>query len=196
MENNKMTLMGVFVIVGLSAAWALGMFSGMDPQVAELEKMRDENIGRMDQMSDQERRDQWGNFRDRIGELTEAQKKQFFESSRPIFQKMMLDRMNKFLEMSPEEQNEKLDEIIDRMEQRKASRDADGQGRGQGGPGGNRKNMSDADRDQRRKEMLDKTTPEMRAKFDKFKDMLNDRREERGLDPIEGGRGMFRAMRK
>ena len=192
MENNKMTMMGVLVAIGLAAAWALGFFDGMDPQVAELEKMRDQNLQRMDQLSEQERRAQWGGFRQRIDHLTEEQKKQFFDSSRPIFQQMMLDRMNKFLEMSPEEQEKRLDEIIDRMEQRKADRNDGGDGNRRGGDRGNR---SDAERDQRRKERLDRTTPEMRAKFDRFKDMLNDRRRERGLDPIEGGRGIMRGMR-
>ena len=36
-----------------------------------------------------------------------------------------------------------------------------------------------------------RTTPEMRAKFDRFKDMVNERRDERGLDPVQGMRGMF-----
>lgn len=192
MENNKMKLIGVFVAIGLSAALALGMFYGTDPQVAELEKMRDENIGRMDQMSENEQRAQRDAFRERIGELSEEQRRQFFESSRPMFQKMMLDRMNSFLQLPPEQQKEQLDEIIDRMEERRANRDGGGGGRGQGAGRGNR---SEAQRDQRRKERLERSTPEMRAKMDQFKDMLNDRRAERGLDPIEGGRGFFRAMR-
>ena len=49
--------------------------------------------------------------------------------------------------------------------------------------------MTAAQRDQRGKERLDRSTPEMRAKMDRFRDMINDRREERGLEPIEGGRG-------
>jgi hypothetical protein len=39
---------------------------------------------------------------------------------------------------------------------------------------------------------LDRSTPEMRAKMDRYRDLMNQRRQERGLEPLEGGgRGMF-----
>ena len=205
MENNKKTLVGVLVTVALAGicAWATGIFGGVDSEVAELESLRDQHVSRMEEMSDEERRETRRSMQARVEQLDDSQRKQFFESSRPVFQQMMLNRMNQFFEMPPEEQDERLDQIIDRMEERRADRQDGGNERGRGGPGGppgaggrrgDWAKMSDAERDQKRKEMLDKTTPEMRAKVDQFKDMLNERRQERGLDPIDGP-GFFRGMR-
>jgi len=49
--------------------------------------------------------------------------------------------------------------------------------------------MTDAQRDQRRKERLDRTSPKMRAQFTEFRRRMDDRMKERGLPPIQGGPG-------
>ena len=49
--------------------------------------------------------------------------------------------------------------------------------------------MTDAQRDQRRKERLDRTSPKMRAEFTEFGRRLNDRMKQRGLPPMEDGPG-------
>ena len=195
MNKKKTFIAGVMVALALGAAWAFGFFGGVDSEVAELQKERDEAFERMDELSDEERRAQFRDFRERVGQLTEEQRQQFFESSRPLFQQMALNRMNRFFELTPEEQTKELDDLIDRIEERRSNREA-GEGEGRGGRGGNWSDMSPAERDQRRKERLDRTTPEMRAKFDRFRDMLNERLEQRGLEPIEGMRGMFGGGRR
>ncbi len=180
-KKTGMTVVGV--LIALVGVWGAAMLLQDDPEVAELERLRDERIAGMEDMSREDRRAARDDMRKRVEALDENQRQAFMERSRPIFQKMMEQRMNAFFEMPPEEQRERLDEIIDRMESR-----------GQGGPpgGGPRGgDASPAERDQRRKEMLARTTPEMRAKVDRFKDMLNQRREERGLEPAQGMRGMF-----
>jgi hypothetical protein len=56
-----------------------------------------------------------------------------------------------------------------------------GKGRGPGpGPRGFR-NMSDEQREQWRRRMLERTTPEARAKFTEFRRLVEERRQERGL---------------
>ena len=92
--------------------------------------------------------------------------------------------MNDFFAKSPEEQRQSLDQMIDRMEQRRQRRETEG--RGGEGRGGGRPDMTPQQRDQRRKQGLDRTTPEMRGMMDAFRDMINDRRQERGLEPIHG----------
>ena len=83
--------------------------------------------------------------------------------------------------------------MIDRMlagrtgRQQNSNANQGGQG-GRGGGGG--RNMTDAQRDQRSKERIDRTEPKMRRPIrEDFGRRLNDRAEERGLPPIEGGPG-------
>ncbi|MEM9353910.1 MAG: hypothetical protein AAGA92_12920 [Planctomycetota bacterium] len=180
-KRTGMTVVGV--LIALVGVWGAAMMLQDDPEVAELERLRDERISSMEEMSREERRAVRDDMRQRVESLDENQRKTFFERSMPIFQKMMEQRMDAFFEMPAEQQRERLDEIIDR-------RESGGGGGPRGGPrrGGD---ASPAERDQRRKEMLARTTPEMRAKMDRFKDMVNQRREDRGLDPVEGMRGMF-----
>lgn len=201
MDKKKTAIGAVMLALVVGAGWALGFFDSTDPQVAELEELREETFGRMDQMSDEERRSQFQEFRQRVEGLSEDQRRQFFESSREGFQQAMAQRMNQFFEMTPAEQSKRLDELIDRTEERRANRGqagggGTGWGRGGGGRGrGGRGDVTGAQRDQRSKERLDRSTPEMRAKMDRFRDMMNERREQRGLEPIEGGRGMFGGRR-
>ncbi len=177
---------GFVLLAGIG--WAAGFF-GPDPQLAELQQLRDETFKRADKMPDEERRAQFEGFREKVRALDDDQRRQFFDSNRGQFQQMATKRMDEFFAKSPEEQREDLDKMIDRMEQRRQQRDANGDG-GRGDRG-NRASMSPQQRDQRRKERLDRTTPEMRTKFDAFRNLMNKRREERGLDPVQGGRGMF-----
>jgi len=92
----------------------------------------------------------------------------------PMIQQRINQRLDEFLSMSPEEQRAELDRRIDMMEENGGGRDANGGGRARGGKG-----------------MLDRTTPEMRAKVTQMMGMMNDRRSERGLEPISSPRGMF-----
>ncbi|MCH8839794.1 MAG: hypothetical protein IH831_03795 [Planctomycetes bacterium] len=196
MDKKKTAIGAMMLALVVGAGWALGFFDTTDPQVAELQKLREETFGRMDQMSDEERRSQFQKFRQRVEGLSEDQRREFFESGREGFQQMMLQRMDQFFAMSPEEQTEKLDEMIDRMEEWRANREqGGGGGPGWGRGGAGRGDMSPAQRDQRSKQRLDRSTPEMRAKMDRFLDMMNERREERGLEPIDRGRGMFGGRR-
>lgn len=196
MDKKKTAIGAVMLALAVGAGWALGFFDTTDPQVAELQKLREETFDRVDQMSDEQRRSQFQEFRQRVEGLSENQRRQFFESSREGFQQAMVERMDQFFAMTPKEQSKRLDELIDRTEERRANRDQAAGGGGAGwGRGGGRGDMTGAQRDQRSKERLDRSTPEMRAKMDRFRDMMNDRREKRGLESIDGGRGMFGGRR-
>ena len=187
MDKKKTATAFAVIVLALGAGWALGFFDTTDPKVSELQQLRNEAFDRRDDMSDDDRRAQFEAIRQRVDELSEEQRRAFHKGGRERFQQMMVERMNEFFAMTPEDQKARLDEIIDRIEERRANRDQSGGGR----PGGGRGNMSAAQRDQRSKERLDRSTPEMRAKMDRFRDMMNDRRQQRGLEPLEGGRGMF-----
>jgi hypothetical protein len=197
MNKQNAIIGGVVVLVlAVGAAWALGFFRGTDPAVAELQQMRDAMFANRD-LSPDDRREQWQGFRQKLDSLTDQQRQAFRESSRDGWQRFGQQRMNEFFALSPAEQQKRLDQIIDRMiEWQNQPRpnlsggrgDASGRvgWRGDGGGRGGWRNMTDEQRDQRRKEMIARTDPKMRAQFDQFRHMLDDRRKDRGLPPMEG----------
>ncbi len=188
---NKNAINGVVCVMAAALiwAWALGWFEGKeysdDPVVAELEKLRDENVPKLETMPEAERRAQRDAFGERMKGLSEQQRMAFFESSMPIFVPMMARQFEKhydeFMAKSPEEQRKELDKRIDEMKAR-------------GGPGGRRggpPNMDPKKAEQFRKKMLDWTTPEQRAKFENGISAMNDRLKERGMEPLSGPGGGF-----
>ena len=190
--NKKLAIGGATTLVLFFAIGCALFFLGdrtysSDPVVAELQKERDVNLQRMDEMDDEERRATREAFRDNIQGLSDDQRREFFESSRPMFMQMAQRRMDEFFSLTPEEQAQRLDEIIDRQEAGQR------EGRGERSNRGDRRPRTAGERSERMKRMLDRTTPEMRARFSEFRRLINERREERGLPPSKGPpRGMFR----
>jgi len=182
-KRNAVIASVVVLFLAVGAAWALGYFSG-DPVVTEMQQLRDQMLANRD-LPEAERRAQWDNFRQRMEGLTDAQRSALRESGRDRFQRFGQQRMDEFLQLPPDQQKKRLDDIIDRMQQRQQNPNAN---RGRGGWGGGR-NMTEAQRDQRRKEMISRTDPKMRAQFDQFRQLLGDRVKERGLPPMQGGPG-------
>jgi hypothetical protein len=182
-KRNAFIVCFAVLLLAVGTAWALGYFSG-DPVVAEMQQLRDQMFEDRD-LPQADRRAQWDNFRQRMEGLTDAQRNALWESGRERFQQFGQQRMDEFFQLPPDQQKQRLDEIIDRMQQRQQNPSA---GRGPGGWGGGG-NMTEAQRDQRRKEMISNTDPKMRARFDQFRQMLGDRMQERGLPPMEGGPG-------
>jgi hypothetical protein len=190
MQHNR-KLYGITALaVLIFAAWAWNWFDAGqysdDPAVAELERLRDANIGK--DLSRDEQRAQREDFGKRMSGLSEEQRMAFFESSMPIWIPMMSKRFeadyDRMMAMTPEEQRAEMDKRIDEMEAR------GGQGGGPGG-GGGRPQMDPKKMDEFRKKMLDWTTPEQRSKFENGMKMFNERRKERGLQPMPpfGGGG-------
>jgi hypothetical protein len=109
-----------------------------------------------------------------------------FAEGRKRFQQ----ELEKYHRMSPAEKNHYLDERIDQMEkmrQQMAQRNRSGTGGPAtfgAGPGGPGFGGSAEDRERRRKERLDQTTPEFRALMDQFRKDMNARRQQRGLSPM------------
>src|SRR3989304_2337656 len=182
-KRNAVIASVVVLFLAVGAAWALGYFSG-DPVVTEMQQLRDQMLANRD-LPEAERRAQWDNFRQRMEGLTDAQRSALRESGRDRFQRFGQQRMDEFLQLPPDQQKKRLDDIIDRMQQRQQNPNAN---RGRGGWGGGR-NMTGAQRGPRRKEMLSRTDPKMRAQFDQFRQLLGDRVKERGLPPMQGGPG-------
>lgn len=184
--NKKYALAAVaLVLLFAGAAWALGFFGGEDREVAEL-RAQFEN---RENMTDADR----DAMRDRVRNLSDGQRQQLFGSMSGRWESGMRDRLTSLQAMTPKDRRVELDRWIDDMEARRKQWEARADS-GQGGPRGGRpdfENMSQAQRDQRSKERLDRTSPEMRATMQQLMSMVNDRRKERGLPPMDSPRGLF-----
>jgi hypothetical protein len=204
MDKRKVTIGVVSVLIlVLGAAWALGYFHRGNPAFAELDQLRDQ-MRTAPEADRQGLRDQ---FRQKLDGLSEDQRREFFQSNRGQFRQDMQKRMTEFFAMSPADQKKRLDEIIDQMQKWQQQRAANGgnggggrngqggggpggAGPGGGGPGGGGRNMTDGAREQARKQRLDNTNPAERGMMDKFRAMLGDRMQQRGIQPTGGGPGM------
>jgi len=144
----------------------------------------------------EQRREKFQEMRSTMEKLTPAQRDELSAEQ----MKREEARLKEYAHMSPAEKAKHLDAQIDRMEkmrQQFAQRNANGNGqrpqgqppgalgaggpRGPGSPGGNRPSLSPEEREKKRKERLDKTTPELRALRDMYRKDMESRRKQRGL---------------
>ena len=196
MKKRRAIIGGVMVIVfAVAAAWAFGLFSRTDPAIAELQQigaqMWDQNL------PDAQRNQLRDDFRQRMESMTDDQRHVFFEANRAQWSGRMEQRVSEFFAMSKADQQKRLDEIIDRMVQARNSQQQNAnsvnrQSRGANSSRGGGRNMTDAQRDERSKRRLDRTTPKMRAQFTEFRKQLDQRAQQRGIslgDQRGGGFG-------
>ncbi len=176
---NKKHAIGATLILVLLAGVGWAFFSGDDAEFVEVKKMRDDLLQKSDTMSHDQRRAGFESLRDKARDFSPEQKRRLREGGR----KHMTQRMDNILALPPKEQRAEIDQLIDRIESWKNNREE----RGDRGRGDRGNDLTTAERDQKRKERLDRTTPEMRAKRDRMKDLVNQRREERGMEPMQGG---------
>jgi hypothetical protein len=194
MNKRNCIIAGAVVILAVAAAWMFGLFGGMDPAVAELQQM---GAQMFDQNLSEAQRDQLrSDFRQRIGALSDDQRRAFFDASRVQWQARTEQRMNEFFTLSAADQQKRLDDIINRMQQPRQDRGQDRGGRNgarRDGARGGWGNMTEAQRDERSKRRLDQTSPKMRAQFTEFRRRLEERAKQRGINDLPGwgfpGRG-------
>ena len=184
--NQRKLMIGAMVVLLIAAgAWALGLFGGADPAVAELQQMGEQMFDR--DLPDAQRDQLRDDFRERIRSLSDEQRRAFFETNRDRWMGRIEQRMDEFFVMSPADQQQRLDEILDRMTQPRTDRQNGDGRRGRGNWG----NMTEAQRDERAKRRLDNTSPKLRAQFSEFRRRLEDRAGQRGITNLPdwgGGR--------
>ncbi len=187
MNKRIVIVSSIVLVVLLGVVYA---FFRTDPAVAEMQQLRDQMFQNRD-LPEADRRAQWDQFRQRMDGLSDAQRQAVWESGRDQFQSFGRERMDEFFQLPPDKQRQRLDEFIDRMQARQQNPNGGGNGPGgRGGPGGGwggGGNMTEGQRDQRRKEMISRTDPKMRAQFDQFRQMLGNRMKERGIQSPPGG---------
>jgi hypothetical protein len=182
---------GVAMLILAAAAWGFGLFGGTDPAIAKLQEIGDqmnqENLpdAQRDQLRDQ--------FRQQMQGLTDDQRRAFFNANRGQWEARSAERMNQFFTMSKADQNKRLDEILNRMNQPR-SQNAGGRNQNGRSTNGGGRNMSEAQREERSKRRLDSTSPKQRAQFTAFRKALDQRAAQRGIkiDNSRGGPGGWR----
>jgi hypothetical protein len=204
--------LSVLLLSGLGIAWATGYFDP-DPRLAEIkqlgEQMKDSNL------TDQQRRELFGKIRKDMRDLPENERKSLEAQGRQMWQQHMAERMNAFFAMSPADQKAELQKEIDNMlrrqrerEERQAERAAAGDqpktdGAGQnggsssasrGGGRGGRGTMTEEQRINRGKQMLDNIDPTLRAQMSVHRQMLQQQAAAQGL-PLKWNGGMVGGFR-
>ena len=179
-SKKQWSILAVFLVV-LLASVGLRLF-GPNPRVERLRQMRTEMFSSGGNVPAAERRERMEAFRKEQEKLTDAERKELWSDLR----KRREAELERYSKLSKEEQTKFLDDRIDRMQN---AMQAGGRGRPPGGgPGagnvfaaGGPPNLSAEDRERRRKEMLDSTTPEERALRDQFMKDFRARLAQRGL---------------
>jgi hypothetical protein len=191
---KKRFFSGVVVIAAtvLALAWWLGWI-GEDPALAEVKTLQAqlENPN----LSDAEFRAAMEQIRSKTEPLSESSRRLAWQNGRQAFERREMSRIDRILAMKPQDRAKALDDEINRMERRRAEwqqRTSQGQTGGQrGGARGsrNRGTPSDEQRISRIRNRLDRSSPEQRAKRTEFARLMNERRAQRGLPPMQRGRG-------
>ena len=189
MPTRKQVLTAAAVLAALLLALALWRFRP-DPQLAKVKALQ-QDLARTaaDNADPAERRRRWEEFNRERQKLSPSQRKDLFAE----FRKRRQAEIDRYSKMSKADKTGWLDRQIDWEEQARRSRAAN---RGAGGPprppgpgGPGQGNLSAEDRENRRKERLDSTTPEERAESDQLRKDLAARRAQRGLPPAPWGFG-------
>ncbi|HZZ29520.1 MAG TPA: hypothetical protein VFE46_16090 [Pirellulales bacterium] len=177
----------------LGTAWLFGWFSG-NPALGEVQQLQaqlaDPNL------KDDARRALLDQMRAKLNSLSPDARRAMWDNNREIFENRMLSHMKDILAMSTAEQAKALDADIDRMEKARAQMQANAQSnaattnaqnsaRRQGNRG---QALSDDQRISRLRNRLDRSTPEMRAVRNAYTQLVNQRRQQRGLPPLTAGR--------
>jgi hypothetical protein len=185
MPTRKQVLTVAGVLAALLLALALWRLRP-DPQLAKVKALQQELARTADNTDPAERRRRWEEFNREQQKLTPAQRGDVFAE----FRKQRQAEIDHYFKMSKADKKRWLDKQIDREEQLRRSRPP---GPPPGGPpgsrGAGRGNLSAEDRENRRKQRLDSTTPEERAERDQLRKDLAARRAQRGLPPSPWGFG-------
>jgi hypothetical protein len=156
-----------------------------DPKLKKVQQLQSEvRSAQAKDWTPDQRREKGREMRTAMQQLSPAQRDALAAEGRKRFE----EQLKRYSQMSAADKTRYLDERIDQMEkmrqqfgqQNGGPRQPGGQGAvGTNGPGG--QSLSPEDREKRRKERLNQTTPEFRALMDNFRKDMAARRQQRGM---------------
>jgi len=157
-----------------------------DPHLKKVRELRAELFtAEAANLPPEERAEKFRQLREESEKLAPESRQALADEGRKRFEA----ELDRYRAMSPEEKARYLDERIDRAERARQNRQANGAGgpnAAGGPPGGRGAGLGTEDRDRRRKQRLDNSTPEFRAKMDQFIHDMQARRQQRGLPASSG----------
>jgi len=112
-------------------------------------------------------------LRDTMRSIPQRDRERMMADGRKRFEQEMI----RYTKLSKDEKQKYLDQRIDRSQRFRSPTSGPANPSFGGGP---RNNMSPEERDRRRKERLDQTSPEFRAAMDQFRKDMENRRRQRG----------------
>jgi hypothetical protein len=194
MKKRNVLLTAALVAIAGALAWAF-LPVGPDPQVAKVVELQKKLFNEDSPVPREERRKAFGELRQEMEKLTPQQRDQIMRDNPPPFFRRMQENIVAYFDLPQDQRTAALDKQIDEMEKqrkewakRRAERNAGGGARPPGAARGFGRNMDPAQQNQRRKQMLDNTSPQQRAMFGEYFRQLQQRRQERGLPPMRGPR--------
>ena len=197
-RKNRSTLVILGIATVVAVTWGLSLFgSRVDPEVQQLQQLRDSMFSKRDQMSGEDRRAAWNNIRQQVEGLSDEQRQEFVADGREQIMVYLHERMDTFFVLPPQEQRRRIDERVAQIIERRQNPDRGGsRGGGQGRdigrgennhhPGGHQRGRTEAQRDEHRKRRLDRIDPRLRAQFTEYRRLLNERLEQLGHKPSHG----------
>jgi hypothetical protein len=176
------------VLLMLIAAYGLYRAMRPDPNLKKVKQLREEFAQAKDWTPEQ-RRDKGREMRDAMQKLSPTQREALAKEGQQRFQA----QLEQYSKMSATEKARHLDEQIarqEKMRQEFAQRNPNNNPprTGQGTFGQGPRNMSPEEREKRRKERLNNTTPEFRALMDQYRKDMASRRQQWGLPAMGGPR--------
>lgn len=157
-----------------------------DPNLKRVKQLQQEFAQAKDWTPEQ-RQEKGKQMREAMGKLSESQRAALAAEGQQRFQQ----ELERYAHLSQSEKTRYLDERInqsERMRQQAGQRNPNGAGQRPGGgqfgagPGGRGGQPTSAEeREKQRKERIDRTTPEFRARMDQFRKDMAARRQQRGL---------------
>jgi hypothetical protein len=176
------------VLLLLLILWLFGPFAG-DPQLAKVHALREQLRGEdAKKLTPEQRRDLWKQFGQEMKQLSPAQRQELAKDGQRAFE----NKVKNFFALPKKDQIAHLDQEINRQEATRKKWDQKQAGKGPGGPAKGFAKGPSADpqqREHRRKERLEHTTPEQRAMFSEYARLLKERRQQRGLPTSLRGPG-------
>lgn len=177
-------------------AWATGLvaclltlllilhFLRPDPQLARVFELRRQIADR--ELTPEQRREIGRRLGQEVRQLSTEQRRELAKDQSRGFR----EQMDRYFKLSRKEQLAYLDQQINRMEAMRRQQTPAGAAPANGNAP---RSVSNEDRERRRKERLDLTTPEERAQRTEFFRQMSERRQQRGL-PAFGGPPPRRAV--
>jgi hypothetical protein len=165
-----------------------GVYRAARPsQLTKVKQLREQFAAQGKNWTPEQRQEKGREMRQAMGNLSESQREALAAEGRQRFE----EQLRQYAQLTPAEKARHLDEQIkrgERMRQQAAQRPQTPGGNGAGPRPGQQSNRSPEEREKRRKERLNSTTPEFRALMDQYRKDMAARRQQLGLPAAGGGR--------